>query len=119
VVTVASVNSLQTQIALAERQVQRDRAQVDDDRSRLIQSQRQLERDQRALENVQGQASASASQAVQASQAAATSAPAPNLDLAVRSQAGKAPLVTATTSEGRPQINVQGQPLGKLINVVA
>lgn len=114
-VTVASVNSLQTQIALAERQVQRDRAQVESDRSQLIQSQRQLERDQRELENVQGQASAAA-QSVQSTPPKAST---PNLDLAVRSQAGKAPLVTASSSEGRPQINVQGQPLGKLINVVA
>jgi hypothetical protein len=114
VVTVASVNSLQTQIALAERQVQRDRAQVDSDRSQLIQSQRQLERDQRELENVQSQASSAASKP-----ASAPTAATPNLDLAVRSQAGRAPLVTASSSEGRPQINVQGQPLGKLINVVA
>ena len=120
-VTVASVNSLQTQIALAERQVQRDRAQVDDDRSRLVQSQRQLERDQRELENVQGQAQSASSQAAQASASSASAprAETPNLDLAVRSQAGKAPLVTTSTTEGRPQINVQRQPLGKLINVVA
>lgn len=116
VVTVASVTSMQTQIALAERQVQRDRAQVESDRNQLVQSQRQLERDQRQLESVQSQANAITAQPAAAP---APQASTPNLDLAVRSQAGKAPLVTASTVEGRPQINVQGQPLGKLINVIA
>jgi hypothetical protein len=49
VTTLNSVNAVQTTIALAQRQVQRDQSQVQRDGERLRESQSQLERNQRQL----------------------------------------------------------------------
>jgi hypothetical protein len=101
--TVTSVNSLKIAIALAERQVARDQSQVQSDASRLEQSRAQLEADSRELSNVKQQDKAAL---------ATTSTPAPpTLDRAVQTQAGK------TLEAPRPQLNAQGETIGKLINI--
>jgi hypothetical protein len=114
VVTLTSVNSLQTALAQAQRQVQRDVSQVQQDSSQLAQSQAQLSTDQRQLSSVQQQhqqqqrvSAPVASRPSQASPAAATPAPAPasapapapNLEKAIQAKVKppSQPPVTATT----------------------
>ena len=102
--TLASVNSLQVSIALAQRQVQRDQSQVQEDSARLDQSQAQLVRDQRQLSAAQDQGRATRAPAPAA-------APQPNLNRAITAlPAAEAP---------KARLNAQGQTIGKLIDIVA
>lgn len=101
--TVTSVNSLKIAIALAERQVARDQSQVQSDASRLEQSRAQLVADSRELSNVQQQG--------KAAQASSAAPAAPTLARAIQTQAGKTP------EAPRPQVNAQGETIGKLINI--
>jgi hypothetical protein len=137
VVTLSSVSSLQTAIAQAERQVQRDVSQVQQDSGQLAQSQAQLSSDQRQLSSVQQQQQ-------RANSSTATAArPAPNLERAIQAKPkppAQPPVTASTVSLPTPaaailvppatavsdveklvkaQVNTEGQTIGTLINVTA
>ena len=122
--TVSSVSSLQISVALAERQVQRDQSQIQEDSAQLSQSQAQLDRDQRSLGTVQDESQ----RAVQSQLTAVV----PTFARAIQALPGTGTTPTADTSTAapaapavsdaataRPQLNAQGQTIGKLINVTA
>jgi hypothetical protein len=144
VVAITSVSTLQTAIAQAERQVQRDVSQVQQDSSQLAQSQAQLASDQRQLSSVQQQAqreqrASPAAPARARPQAAATPAPAPNLERAIQAKVkppAQPPVTASTASLPTPaaailvppaavaaapkvQVNTEGQTIGRVINVTA
>ena len=100
--TLTSVNSLKVAVALAERQVQRDQSQVSEDSARLDQSQAQLVRDQHELNSVQEQSRNAQTPAATGSR----------LSKAIAS-------LPAAEAPPKPQVNAQGQTIGKLINIVA
>ncbi|MGZ3184184.1 MAG: hypothetical protein ACXU8N_17250 [Telluria sp.] len=108
-VTSASLNTVQLQVALAERQVARDQAQVDADQAQLDQSQQQLVKDQRDLSATQDRQRTAVAQKA----AAAT----PTLTGAIATQGGKQ--LPAAETPVRATVNARGEPLGKLINVAA
>ncbi|WP_410505644.1 hypothetical protein [Janthinobacterium sp.] len=105
-VSLTSVNNVQTSIALSQRLVQQDQSQVQQDNARLAQSQVQLGRDQEQLSQARRQER-------QAGQSAALAAPRTDGAIAVPSQK---PLPAALA---QPQRNTQGQTIGSLINVTA
>ncbi len=142
-VTLTSVSTLQSAIAQAERQVQRDLSQVQQDSSQLAQSQAQLATDQRQLSSVQQQAQqqqrVSPAATARSSQATAEPASAPNLERAIQAKVKPPaqPPVTATTVSlptpaaailvppvavdpaPKAQVNTEGQTIGRVINVTA
>ena len=106
VVSLNSVNTLQTAIAFAQRKVQQDRDQVAQDEDQLDASRSQLQLDTQSLSKAQ-QDSARA-------QAAATPALAvPRLDNAIEQR------VPPGILPKPPALNSLGQTIGKLINVEA
>lgn len=112
-----SVNVLQASVAQAERQVQQGQSRVNQDTSRLEQSRNQLSKDQQTLADTRRQST----QAQQ--QQAPAGAPAIQLGAAL-TNAIERPNRAEQTLAGnltaaRPQLNAQGQTIGKLINVVA
>lgn len=103
-VSVTSVDTLRNAVALAERKVQQDRTRVDQDASRLEASQLQLSKDQDQLSRSQQETR----------QAEQVAAPAPlRLDRAIAT-----PVPTDLLRQA-PQLNTQGQTVGRLINTVA
>lgn len=115
--TVTSVNTLQASVAQAERQVQQGQSRVSRDASRLEQSRSQLAQDRQTLADTQRQ-----STQAQQQQAPARS-PAIQLGAAL-SGAIERPnraeqILAAIPTAARPQLNAQGQTIGKLINVTA
>ena len=115
--TVISVNALQASVAQAERQVQQGQSRVGQDASRLEQSRSQLAKDRQTLSDTQRQST----QAQQ--QQAPAASPAIQL-VAALSGAIERPnraeqFLAANPAAVRPQLNAQGQTIGKLINVTA
>jgi hypothetical protein len=117
VATVTSVNALQASVAQAERQVQQTQARVSQDSSRLEQSRGQLTKDRQTLADTQRQ-----STQAQQQQAPARSS-AIQLGAALSGAIGRPnraeQILTANPAAVRPQLNAQGQTIGKLINVTA
>jgi len=112
VASVSSVNALQASVALAERQVQQDQSRVNQDASRLEQSRSQLTRDKQDLSDTQQQSRA-------AQQPELKAAPAVRLDKAIENPPPARQILPADLSAPKPQLNAQGQTIGKLINIVA
>lgn len=104
-VSLNSVNALQTATAFAERKVQQDRDQVAQDEDRLDQSRATLERDSQELARTQRES--------RRAEAAATPAPTvPRLDNAIAQR------IPAGVLPAPPTINSLGQAIGKLISIV-
>jgi hypothetical protein len=102
VVTVTSVDTLRNAVAAAERKVQQDQTRVDQDAGRLQSSRVQLAKDQEQLSTRQ--------QESRRADSATAAAPAPvQLDNAI-AKPGSLPRA--------PQLNAQGQTIGRLINVI-
>lgn len=105
-VSLNSVNSLQSAVTYAERKVQRDRDQVAQDEDQLDQSRATLDRDSQELSRTQLES--------RRAQAAATPAlSTPRLDRAIEERIPPDALPT------RPTLNTLGQTIGKIINVEA
>jgi hypothetical protein len=116
VASITSVNALQASIAAAERQVQQDQSRVSQDASRLEQSRNQLTSDKQDLSSTREQGRA-------AERPALAPAPEVRLDSAIQkpSPAEQRQVVAAAdlAAPTRPQVNAQGQTIGKLINIAA
>ncbi|MFA9217727.1 MAG: hypothetical protein ACEQSK_11555 [Sphingomonadaceae bacterium] len=110
--SVSSVNALQASVAQAERQVQQDQSRVSQDASRLEQSRAQLDKDKQTLTETQKQ-----SRAAQQPEPKAT--PAVRLDQAIENPPRSQQILPPDLSAPKPQLNTQGQTIGKLINIVA
>lgn len=114
--TVDSISSLQSTITVAQRKVQQSQNQVQEDNARLAQSRVQLGRDQEQVRQAQQQ-----STQTRQIQAAETATP-PAVDL---SRAIQLPTTQVASSgfdalnQRQPQLNAQGQTIGRLINVTA
>lgn len=105
-VSLNSVNSLQTAVAAAQRKVQQDRDQVAQDEDRLDASRSQLQLDNQTLTKTQLDSSRA--------QAAATPIPkSPRLDNAIELR------VPQNLLSANPTLNAQGQTIGKLIHFEA
>lgn len=102
ILTLSSLTSIQAQLVQAQRVVARDQAQVDADQSALEQSQRQLARDARSLDTLYDRR-----------REAVGPPSAPAIDSVLRSQ----PIAATGTLQGT--VNIDGQALGRLINVAA
>ena len=110
--SVSSVNALQASVAQAERLVQQDQTRVDQDADRLEQSKDQLTKDKADLSDTQQQS--------RAAQAATTKAPpAINLSSAIEQPPRSQQVLPADLAAPKPQLNAQGQTIGRLINIVA
>lgn len=110
--SVSSVNALQASIAQAERLVQQDQTRVEQDRDRLEQSKDQLSKDKADLSDLQQQN--------RSAQANATPAPqAVNLSKAIENPPRSQQVLPAELTEPKPQLNTQGQTIGRLINITA
>ncbi|SFU47781.1 hypothetical protein [Pseudoduganella namucuonensis] len=105
-VSVTSVDTLRNAVAIAERKVQQDRTRVDQDASRLEDSRQQLSKDQEELSTRQKQTR-------QAESASAAPPATVRLDQAIATPVPPDILPRA------PQLNAQGQTVGRLINIVA
>jgi multidrug efflux pump subunit AcrA (membrane-fusion protein) len=106
VVSLDSINSLQTAVASAQRKVQQDRDQVAQDEDRLDSSRAQLQFDTQTLSKSQQDSS-------RAQAAAAPTFKAPHLDNAIEQRVPPNLLPT------KPTLNAQGQTIGKLIHFEA
>ena len=106
-VTVTSVDTLRNAVAIAERKVQQDRTRVDQDASRLQESRVQLTKDQEQLTGKQKES--------RQAEGATAVAPTPlRLDSAIAK-----PIPADLEALPRaPQLNAQGQTVGRLINIV-
>ena len=105
-VSLNSINSLQTAVATAQRKVQQDRDQVAQDEDRLDASRSQLQLDNQTLAKTQ----------LDSSRAQAAATPilkSPRLDNAIEERIPTGALPKA------PTLNTLGQTIGKLINVEA
>ena len=109
--SVTSVSALQASIAQAERQVQTDQSRVSQDASRLEQSRVQLTKDKQTLSDSQQQSD-------QASAPPLKAAPAVNLNNAIE-KPNRAEQILPAALQPKPQVNAQGETIGKLINVTA
>ncbi|OFA01609.1 hypothetical protein DUGA2_43450 [Duganella sp. HH101] len=111
--SVTSVSALQASIAQAERQVQTDQTRVSQDANRLEQSRQQLTKDKQTLSDSQRESD-------QASAPPLKAAPTPNLNNAIEKPSRAQQVLPADlAAPPKPQINAQGETIGKLINVVA
>lgn len=106
-VTVTSVDTLRNAVAVAERKVQQDQTRVDQDASRLQDSRAQLAKDQEQLSTRQKESR-------QAEGAAAVAPAPPQLDKAI----AKAIPAELPALPRAPQLNAQGQTIGRIINVI-
>jgi hypothetical protein len=110
VVTVTSVDTLRSAVAIAERRVQQDQARVDQNANRLDQSRVQLGKDQEQLNGKQ--------QETRQAEVATEAAPTPvRLDQAISVQV-QVP-ASLQISPRQPQVNALGQTVGRLIHIVA
>ena len=107
-VSVTSVDTLRNAVAIAERKVQQDQSRVDQDASRLQDSRTQLGKDQEQLSSTQKQSRAADSATT------ATAAPV-RLDAAI-AKPGAADFAVLPRT---PQVNAQGQTIGRVIDTVA
>jgi len=106
VVSLNSINSLQTAVASAQRKVQQDRDQVAQDEDRLDGSRAQLQLDTQSLTKSQQDSTRA--------QAAATPVlKTPRLDNAIEQR------IPSGLLPSRPTVNSQGQTIGKLIHFEA
>lgn len=105
-VTVTSVNTLRNAVAVAERKVQQGQTRVDQDASRLQDSRAQLAKDEEQLSARQ--------RASRAAESANPATPAPvRLDSTI-TKAIPPDLIGALRT---PQVNAQGQTVGRIIDV--
>ncbi|CAN7663026.1 hypothetical protein LJR289_005123 [Pseudoduganella sp. LjRoot289] len=106
-VTVTSVDTLRNAVAIAERKVQQDQTRVNQDASRLQESRVQLSKDQEQLSGKQKES--------RQADSATAATPAPvRLDSAIAK-----PIPAELEALPRPpQLNAQGQTVGRLINIV-
>lgn len=105
-VSLNSINSLQTAVATAQRKVQQDRDQVAQDEDRLDASRSQLQLDNQTLAKTQ----------LDSSRAQAAATPilkSPRLDNAIEQR------VPQNLLPAKPTLNAQGQSIGKLIHFEA
>lgn len=110
--SVSSVNALQASVAQAERLVQQDQTRVEQDAARLEQSKDQLSKDKAELSDLQKQS--------RTAQANATPAPqAINLNQAIENPPRSQQALPAELAAPKPQVNAQGQTIGRLINITA
>lgn len=107
-VSVTSVDTLRNAVAIAERKVQQDQSRVDQDASRLQDSRSQLDKDQEQLSSTQKQRRDAESTAT------VTAAPV-RLDAAI-TKPGAADFAALPRT---PQLNAQGQTIGRVIDTVA
>ena len=114
--TVTSVNALQASVAQAERQVQQGQSRVSQDASRLEQSRGQLTKDRQALADTQRQSTQAQQQQAPARSSAIQLGTA--LSGAIE-RPNRAEQLLAANPAARPQLNAQGQTIGKLINITA
>jgi hypothetical protein len=112
VASVSSVNALQASVALAERQVQQDQTRVNQDASRLDQSRSQLAKDKQELSDTRQLSRA-------AQQPELKAEPTVQLDTALVYPSLQRQVAPSEPSAPKPQLNAQGQTIGKLINIVA
>lgn len=105
-VSLNSINSLQTAVAFAERKVQQDRDQVAQDEDRLDASRSLLQLDTQSLSKAQQDSS-------RAQSAATPALSAPRLDNAIEQR------VPSGVLPKPPTLNALGQTIGQLINVEA
>ena len=113
--SLSSVNSLQATLAFAQRKVQQDQNQVQQDNDRLAQSRLQLDRDQQQVRQTQQQ-----SQQAEQTASAEAAAPKPvNTSQAIQIPVPAQQAVTSNFLNNQPQLNAQGQTIGRLINVTA
>lgn len=103
-VSVSSIESLRNAVALAERKVQQDQTRVDQDARRLEESRNQLNRDKEQLASSQKAER-------QAENAAAPTAAPVRLDRAITKA------VPDDVLPRSPQLNAQGQTVGRVINI--
>ncbi len=106
VVSITSVNTLKSAVAVAERKVQQDQARVEQDEDRLDDSRNLLSRDRETLSRTQ-------TESLQAQAAAAPTLSAPRLDRAIEKP------IPANLLPQPAQLNAQGQTIGRLINIIA
>jgi len=106
VVSLNSVNSLQSTVAFAQRKVEQDRDQVAQDEDRLDASRSLLDLDNQSLTRAQRDST-------RAQAAATPTLKAPRLDNAIEER------IPANALPKPPTLNTLGQTIGKLINVVA
>lgn len=105
-VSLNSINSLQSSVAFAERKVQQDRDQVAQDEDRLDASRSQLQLDTQTLTKAQQDSS-------HAQAAAAPTLKTPTLDNAIEQR------IPSRLLPKPPTVNTLGQTIGKLINIEA
>jgi hypothetical protein len=111
VATISSVNALQASVAQAERLVQQDQSRVAQDTNRLQESKDLLTKDRSDLSDTQQQ-----------SRTAQANAPAPqpiNLSSAIENPPRSQQVLPADLTAPKPQVNAQGQTIGRLINITA
>lgn len=105
-VSLNSINSLQTAVAFAERKVQQDRDQVARDEDRLDGSRSLLQLDTQTLSKAQQDSS-------RAQSAASPALSTPRLDNAIEQR------IPSGMLPKPPTLNALGQTIGQLINVEA
>jgi len=109
--SISSVNALQASVAQAERLVQQDQSRVAQDSDRLQQSKDLLTKDRSDLSDTQQQ-----------SRTAQANAPTPqpiNLNSAIEKPLPSQQALPADLTAPKPQVNAQGQTIGRLINITA
>ena len=111
--SVSSVNALQASVAQAERLVQQDQTRVDQDTDRLEQSKDQLSKDKANLSDTQQKSRAAQASTTQ------TAAPQINLNNAIENPPRSQQVLPPDLTPPKPQLNAQGQTIGRLINIVA
>ena len=117
IVAVTSVNALPASVAQAERQVQQGQSRVSQDASRLEQSRGQLTKDRQTLADTQRQSTQAQQQQAPARSSAIRLGAA--LSGAIERPNRAEQLLAANPAAARPQLNAQGQTIGKLINITA
>lgn len=103
-VSLNSINSLQTAVAAAQRKVQQGRDQVAQDEDRLAESRNALERNQQELSRTETERN-------RAQAAAAPRLATPRLDRAIEQR------VPGDLLSKPPTVNTLGQTIGKLLNI--
>lgn len=107
--SLSSINSLQANLATAQRRVEQGQNQVQRDSEQLADSRRQLIKEKEQLSDTQRsspQAQASSAEPIKV----------PQLDQAIKVPV---PLAFNGAQADQPQLNSFGQSIGRLINVVA
>lgn len=111
VASLSSINSLQANLATAQRRVEQGQNQVQRDSEQLADSRRQLIKEKEQLSDTQR-----SSQQAQASSAEPIKVP--QLDQAIKVPVPQQ-LAFNSAQAAQPQLNSFGQSIGRLINVTA